>query len=65
MQLDIIHERLGGDSRVDSLGVPKLAYPYVFNSIDDEGAAGAFRGFVQLEIVPNRFVDGIGAGGDN
>ena len=37
----------------------------VFDGADDEGATAAFGGLVQLEIVPNLFVDGLGSGVDN
>ena len=34
-QLGIIHGRLGGDVGVDDLVVPEIAYPCVFDSVND------------------------------
>ena len=34
-QLEMIHGRLGGDVRVDDLVVTELAYPCVFDSVND------------------------------
>ena len=61
----MIYERLGGDVGVDGLGVLDLTDQFVFESADDKGVTAAFGGLVQLEISPNLFVDGIGAGVDN
>ena len=61
----MIHERLGGEIGVDGLGGPELVDTCVFDGINDESTAAAFGGFVQLEIVPQRFVDGLEARVDN
>ena len=64
-KLEIIHGRLGGDVRIDSLGVPEIANTFVFDRVNDEGMTGTFSSFVQIEIVPKIFVEGIGEGADN
>ena len=61
-QLEMTHYRLGGDVGVDGLIVSKLADPCVVDVVDDEGATVAFDGFIQLEILPQRFLDGLRAG---
>ena len=60
----MIHGLLGGDVGVDGLGVPELDNPCVLNRFDDEGTTAQFGGLVQLEIVSQQFVDGIGAGAE-
>ena len=35
--LEMIDGRLGGDFGVDDFGVPELAYPCVFEGVNDEG----------------------------
>ena len=42
----------------------EIADPCVLNGVNDEGATATFGRFVQLEIVLERFVDGIIAGAD-
>ena len=65
MKLDMIHERLGGDAGVDGIGMPELADPCVLNSVDYEGTTAAFVSFVQLEIMPQIFLNSIEEGADN
>ena len=50
--LEMIDGRLGGDFGVDDFGVPELAYPYVFDGVNDEGETATSSSFVQIEIVP-------------
>ena len=64
-QLEIIHERIGGNVDVYGLVVPELVDPCVLEGDDDEGVTAVFCGLVQLEIVPQWFVDGLGGGADN
>ena len=61
----MIHGRLGGDVRIYGLGVPEIVDQFVFDSVNDEGMTGTFSSFVQIEIVPKIFVEGIGEGADN
>ena len=61
----MIHERLGGDVIVDGIGVPKLANLCILNGVDDEGTKSALGRFVQLEIMPQQFVDSLRALSDN
>ena len=49
-QLDMIHRHLGGDIRVDGLGVPEIADPCDFDGVNDEGAIATFSRFVNIEI---------------
>ena len=64
-QLEMIRERLGGDVGVDDIGVLEIKDSCVFNSIDDEGKTSAFGGFLQLENMPQKLVDGIGEGANS
>ena len=64
-KLDMIHERLGGNTGVDGIIVSELANPCVLDGVDDEVVTDAFGGFVKLEIVPQIFVDSLGVGADN
>ena len=64
-QLDIIHELLGGDICVDGIGMPELSDPCVLGGVDDEGTTAAFGGLVQIEIVLQQFLDGLGGVADN
>ena len=64
-QLEIIHERIGGNVDLYGLVIPELVDPCVLEGDDDEGVTAVFCGLVQLEIVPQRFVDGLRAGADN
>ena len=64
-QLEMIHERLGGDVGVDGLSMPDLADPCLLGGIDDEGATAVFGSLVELEIVPHQFVGDLGSGADN
>ena len=65
MQFYMIHDCLGGDVGIYGIGIPGLADPCVFDGVNDEDATAAFGGFVQLEIVPQQFVGGLGTGADN
>ena len=51
-QLYMIHRHLGGDIRVDCLGVPEITYPCDFDGVNDEGAIATFSRFVNIEIFP-------------
>ena len=61
----MINKRLGVDVGVDIIIVPELADPCVFNGVNNEGKKYTFGDFVQLEIVPQQFVEVPGAGADN
>ena len=61
----MIHERLVGDVGVDGIDVLELGDPCAFDGVDDEGAISAFGSFVQIETVPKRLVEGLGAGAYN
>ena len=65
MQLEMTHEQLGGDASLYGLGATELLDPCVLNGVGDEDATATFRGFMQLEIVPQQRLGGIGAGADN
>ena len=56
----MIHEQLGGN-----VGIEYLAGPCVFDGVDDEGVTAMSSGLVKFEIVPQQFVDGLGAGEEN
>ena len=47
-QLGMIHGHLGGDFGVDDFGVPELAYPCVFEGVNDEGVTAMFSSFVHI-----------------
>ena len=47
-QLEMIHERLGGEVSVNVLGITELADPCVLDRFNDEGSTSVFGGFVQL-----------------
>ena len=64
-QLEIIHGRLGGDVSIDGLGVSDIKYPCVLDGVNDEGVTATFSSFLQIEIVPKRFLDGIREGADS
>ena len=64
-QLEMIHERLGSDVGIDFLVMTNLTDPYVFYGVNNEGATAVFGSFMQLEVVPKKFVDSIIAGEDN
>ena len=64
-KLEMIHERLGGDVGVDGIGVLDITDPCVFDSVYYEGATAALGGFLELEIVTQIFVGGLGIGADN
>ena len=64
-QFEMIRERLGGDVGVCGIGVPELADQCAFDDVNYEGATAVFGGFVQLEIMPNKFVHDIGIGVEN
>ena len=49
----------GDDVGVDGIRGPKLAYPCVFDGVDDDGATDTFGVLVQIEILTHRFVEGI------
>ena len=61
----MIHERISGYFSVYGLSVPDLADPCVFNVVENEGLTDMLSVLMKLEIEPQRFVDGIGAGADN
>ena len=61
----MIHERIGSEVCIDGIGVLELADPCVLNIFDYEGVTAKFGGLVQIEIVPQIFVDGLGEGADN
>ena len=56
----MVHERLGGDVSIYGFGVTELVDPCVLDGVNDEIAALAFGGFMELEIVPPRLLDGPG-----
>ena len=64
-QLEMIHERLGGDVGLYGIEVPDLVDTCVLSGTDNEGATAAFKGLVNIEIVPQLFVKGIESGADN
>ena len=64
-QLDMIHEHLVSDFVVDKLGLSELMGTCFLNGIDDEGAADASGGFVQIGIMPQHFLENLGTGSDN
>ena len=64
-QLEMIHEPLGGNVGIDCLVMTNLADPYVFYGVNNEGATTVFGSFMQIEVVPKKFVDSIIAGEDN
>ena len=61
----MIREHISGYVNIYGISVLELADPYVFDGVDDEGATAVFGGFVQLEIFPKIFVDGLGVGPEN
>ena len=65
MKLEIIHEHLGGNVSGDGLGMPELEDPRVLDGVDDGGVTAAFGGFMKLKVVPQKFVESLGAGADN
>ena len=64
-QFEMIHGRLGGDVGIYGLGVPEITDPCVLDGVNDEGVTATFSSFVQIEIVPKQFLDGIREGVDN
>ena len=64
-QLEVIHERLGHYVGIDGFGMAKFADLCVLHVVDDEGAATAFGGFMELVIIPQLFIHGIRATLDN
>ena len=64
-KLEMIHERFGGDVGIYGISIPDLTDPCVIYGVNNEGATATFVGFVQLEIVSQQFLDGLGAGADN
>ena len=63
--MEITHDHLGGDVAIYGIGVLEIAGPCGLNVVDNKGAKAAFGGLVQLEIFPQRFVDGLRSEGDN
>ena len=61
----MIHGRLGGDVGIYCLGVPEITDPCVLDGVNDKGVTATFSSFVQIEIVPKQFLDGIREGVDN
>ena len=64
-QLEAAHNRLGGNVDIYGLVVTYLADPCALDGVDDEGVSAVLGGFVQIEIVPQQLVDGLGAGKEN
>ena len=58
-------EHLGGDVSIYGISVAELADPCALDSVNDKSATDDFSGFVQLEIMPQIFVDSVGARADN
>ena len=56
----MVYDCLGVDAGVYDIGMTDLAYPCVLDGVNDEIAALAFGGFMELEIVPPRLLDGPG-----
>ena len=65
MQLEVVHERLCGDFSVYGIGMMEISDPCVLNSVDDEVAATAFGGFMDLEIMTQQLLVDLGLGADN
>ena len=63
-QSEVVHECIGGNVGVYGIGATDLADPCVLNGIYDEGATTAFGGFVELEIISQQLMDGLGARSD-
>ena len=60
-QLEMTHELLGGGVGVDGIGVLDIADPCVCGGVDNEVTTAVSVGFIQLEILPQNFVNGLGA----